>query len=417
LAGTPPLPKHDAETFADSYAATGWEADDAGIRALEAVAPRSDAASIERLADDRAAVVAALRAIYLPVLQRNAEGLQYLVRNGVPPSRKPTDSDAVLFVDGLRMDLAHRPAGLLRDAGASVNIGWRWTGYPTVTATCKPLASPAAVRFKGGEAAETFEPQSSDGRRVVQQVLLRELGALGWGTEMTLVPSDRCWQEAGHFDKDGHGQQSRMADHISAGLSAVAAEALRLVRSGRRLRIATDHGWLLMPGGLPVASLPTGLTVTKWRRCAVVKEGAASSATQLPWTWNSAVYIATAPGIHVFMDGTEYAHGGISPQECIVPELTVAPFMASRRAEIKSADWVGMRLRVKADGSNGLSVDLRLGSDGEGGSIADRPRDLDADGRTSLMVPDDMLVGRPALLELRDASGQAVASRTMVVGG
>jgi len=417
VAGSPLLPAHDAEALAEAYTATGWETDAAAIRALEAVAPRSDGTAIERLAEDWAAVVAALRAIYAPWLQRNADVLQLLLRNGVPPSKAPSDSDAVLFVDGLRMDLAQRLVAMLRDAGARVEIGWRWTGYPTVTATCKPLASPAVGRFRGGDAADTFEPQSADGRRVVQSVLLRELGALGWRTEMTLVPSDRCWIEAGHFDKDGHGQQSRMADHVSADLSAVAAEALRLVQTGRRLRIATDHGWLLLPGGLPAASLPSGLTETRWLRCAVVKEGAASSATQLPWTWNPAVHIATAPGIHVFREGAEYAHGGISPQECIVPELMVMPIAAARRVTIETVEWDGMRLRVRADGGDGLSADLRLGADGEGPSIADRPRQLDADGRTSLLVRDDMLIGRPAVLELREAGGQVVASRTTVVGG
>jgi hypothetical protein len=143
-----------------------------------------------------------------------------------------SDSDAVLFINGLRMDLAHRLAALLEVAGANVNLGWRWAGSPTVTATCKPLASPAAKRLRGGESTETFEPQSADGRRVVQMVLLNELAALGWRNGMTLIAAERCWMEAGHFDKDGHGQQSLMADHVNAGLSALAAEALRLVQSG-----------------------------------------------------------------------------------------------------------------------------------------------------------------------------------------
>jgi hypothetical protein len=416
LAGSPPLPVHEADTLADAYATNGWAADDGAIRALEAVAPRPNAV-IENLAEDRAAVVTALRAIYAPWLQRNAETLQRLLKDGVPPPAAQPDCDAVLFVDGLRMDLAQRLATVLRDAGARVEFGWRWTGFPTVTATCKPLASPAVSRFRGGDAAETFEPECSDGKRVIQSILLREQSALGWRSEMTLVPTDRCWVEAGHFDKDGHSQGARMADRVDSDIAVVAAAALAFVRSGRRLRIATDHGWLLMPGGLPVSSLPAGLTETRWLRCAVVREGAATSVTQLPWTWNPAVHIASAPGIHVFRAGAEYAHGGISPQECIVPELMVMPGSAARRVTIDALEWTGLRLHVTAKGGVGLSAELRLGSDGEGDSIAGKPRELEADGHVSLLIPDDLLIQRPAMLQLRDSGGRVVASRVTVVGG
>jgi hypothetical protein len=129
------------------------------------------------------------------------------------------------------------------------------------------------------------------------------------------------------------------------------------------------------------------------------------------------VHIATAPGIHVFRQGAEYAHGGISPQECIVPELLVLPIAPVLRVIIETVEWVGMRLRVHANGGDGLFADVRVGTEGDGASVADRPRQLDADGRTSLLVPDDMLIGRPALLELRDAGGQIVASHATVVGG
>jgi hypothetical protein len=42
---------------------------------------------------------------------------------------------------------------------------------------------------------------------------------------------------------------------------------------------------------------------------------------------------------------------------------------------------------------------------------------MDADGRTSLLVPDDTLEGKAAQLELRDPTGQVVATRGVVVGG
>jgi hypothetical protein len=417
LAMAPPLLAQDPVTLADKYAETGWEADDAALHALEAVAATQEADNIATLQEDREAVVAALRALYAPRLEREALALQALLPAGPPPPRKPEDADTVLFIDGLRMDVAHRLAALLSDKGAEIKLGWRWTGFPSVTATCKPLASPAASRLHGGEAAEGFEPLAPDDKRATHSVLMRELAALGWRTDATLLPGDKCWVEAGHFDKDGHNQQSRMADGMGAALSEVAAEALRLVREGRRLRICTDHGWLLLPGGLPVANLPAGLTETRWRRCAVVKEGAATTATRLPWSWNKAVPIAIAPGSHVFVSGAEYAHGGVSPQESIVPELLVMAMAASRRAVIVDAEWSGLRVRLRAEGADGLVADLRLGADGGGRSVADKAREVDADGRTSLLVPDDRLEGKAAMLELRDPTGQVVATRGVVVGG
>jgi hypothetical protein len=222
--------------------------------------------------------------------------------------------------------------------------------------------------------------------------------------------------ETGHIDKDGHSLQGRLPDQFPAALHPIVAEILSLTRAGRRVRIITDLGWLLMPGGLPLARLGTGLTETKWSRCALVKDGAASPVRQVPWSWNKMVPVATAPGAHVFWAG-DYAHGGISPQECVLPELCVAPMRSGRHAAIVDLEWRGLRLRVCADGGDGLMADLRLGADGEGASIADRPRQLDADGNTSLLVPDDLLEGKPALVTLRDQEEKLVASKPTVVGG
>ncbi len=105
------------------------------------------------------------------------------------------------------------------------------------------------------------------------------------------------------------------------------------------------------------------------------------------------------------------------PQESIVPELIVMPLTAPRRAAIVDVEWSGLRVRLRAEGANGLVVDLKLGADGEGASIADKAREVDADGRTSLLVPDDALLGKPALLELRDPGGEVATTRGVVVGG
>jgi hypothetical protein len=90
---------------------------------------------------------------------------------------------------------------------------------------------------------------------------------------------------------------------------------------------------------------------------------------------------------------------------------------AARHAVIIDLEWRGLRLRVRADGGDGLTADLRLGTDGEGRSIADRPRQLDADGHTGLLVPDDLLVGQPALLTLRDQREKLIGGKATMVGG
>jgi hypothetical protein len=416
LANTPPLPVNDADALAAAYAAEGWQADWAALAASAAVAPAGNGAAVHG-AENRAAVTAALRAIYTPRLHRDADALQGLFRNGVPKSAAAGPADAVLFVDGLRMDLAQRLVTLLQDEGAHAELSWRWAGFPTVTATCKPYASPAAARFKGAAQTTDFYPAAADGKLAEQPVLLREMASLGWRPDEALIGSEPCWIEEGHFDSDGHKQQARMTDRVEAELGALAGRALRIARTGRRLRITTDHGWLLLPGGLPVAKLEAGLTDTKWSRCAVVKDGAATTATRLPWTWNAAVAVATAPGAHAFRGGQEYAHGGVSPQECVVPDILVAPLAGARRAAIVTAEWAGLRLRIQADGGDGLLADILSGVEGEGGSVVAKVLPLDADGRTALLVPDDTLMGRPALLVLRDDGGNVVASRAVVIGG
>lgn len=414
VATTPPLPTGDADALASAYAAEGWQADWHALRALAAVAPSAGAAM--HAEENRAAVTAALRAIYLPRLQRDAEALQDLVRGGLPGPGPAPEADAVLFVDGLRMDLAHRLVEILREHPAVVDLAWRWAGFPTVTATCKPLASPAASRFKGPPRVDDFYPVSADGKSADQRTLRQELAAVGWSCEETLVGTDPLWLEAGHFDRDGHAQQARMVDRLDAELRSLAARVIRLAHSGRRVRVTTDHGWLLLPGGLPVAKLDAGLTETRWTRCATVKDGAASAATRLPWTWNRSIDVATAPGAHAFVAGQEYAHGGVSPQESVVPDIFVAPLAPPRRAAIVSVEWEGLRLRVQADGGDGLVADLLLGKEGDGGSVVARRLVLDADGRTSLLVPDDAHVGKPALLVLRGEGDRVVTSRDVVIG-
>jgi hypothetical protein len=385
VAQAPPLPSHDAQTLAEAYLAAGWEADWAAMRALD----------IARIGADRDAVTAALHAVYLPWLDAGAVALQNLAAAGKAPFAQPGKPPAppkraaLLFVDGLRMDLAQQLGARLRAKGAAATMGWTWSGFPTITATCKALASPAAGLL-AAVSADGLLP-CFDGKPAQKPVLLKAIEAAGWATSETLLGDEPLWREIGRFDERGHALGADLAIQAHDLLEEVADIALRLARQGHRVRIVTDHGWLLMPGGLPQAPLLAGLTMAcgKGHRVAMLKDGAPTTYPRFPWSWDHRVLLATPTGARVFYTGVEYAHGGVSPQECILPVLDITAEADAAPVVIKPI-WRRLRLNVEVQGGAGLMFDVRLGSDVSGASILPRgPRELDDLGQAGVLIPDE----------------------------
>lgn len=389
IADVPALPAHDGDAMARAYFETGWQADAAALHALD----------IARHGEDRDAVVAALRAVYLPWLDHGAATLQALAAAGkvafaTPKAPNAPPQDAVLlFVDGLRMDLAQELAEQLRARGANVELDWIWSGFPTVTATCKALATPVAASMKAGPASEML-PATADGKSVKKPVLLKALEAGGWSTSETLLADGPVWRECGRFDEEGHALGARLAERTRDGLRDVVEIAMRLAAQGRRVRVVTDHGWLLMPGGLEQAMLDSGLAEPdgKRTRVAALKPGAPTSYTRLPWTWDPAVSLAVATGARAFFAGQEYAHGGVSPQECVLPVLDIRAEGGAARQVVINARWQRLRLKVEVAGGAGLMFDVRLGSDTSGPSVLKGgARQLDDLGQVGVLISEDHL--------------------------
>ena len=186
----------------------------------------------------------------------------------------------------------------------------------------------------------------------------------------------------------------------------------------QEVRIVTDHGWLLMPKGLPKADLPQYLTQTRWRRCAVVKE---SSSVDLPcfsWFWSGTVRIASPRGIDCFLAGEEYHHGGLSLQECVVPQFSIRVWKpAAVSAKIEQVKWAGLRCKIKISGDfAGCRIDLREKlNDPHSSIVAARP--VAADGSAALIVVDDRHAGRATNLVLLDHAGSVVDKQAVTVGG
>ena len=218
------------------------------------------------------------------------------------------------------------------------------------------------------------------------------------------------WTESGKLDALGHSLDALLVRQIDPEIDSLLDRISGLLNAGwSRVRVVTDHGWLLLPGGLPKVELSPHLVATKWSRCAAVKGGSAPNIPTYPWYWNPVLRIASPPGIGAFVANTEYAHGGISLQECVIPELIVERGEEAVTAAITEISWRGMRCRVTVkSNADGLQVDLRLNWKQAASSIVAAAKEVGSNGEASLAVSDDKHEGAAASVVVTDASGRVL---------
>lgn len=405
------------------YADSAWEADTAALSAAAAVKSTADAQAIGK----------ALNAVYRPWLESAAEHFQALVEKEPLPDHDEQSikellvdpGGIVLFADGLRFDVAQRLTSRMREKGWAVMLSTRWAGLPTVTATAKPAVSPVAKQIKGVSLGEDFLPVVADGERPLTtdrfRKLLTSAGYQYIGADETGDPTGRGWTENGELDKLGHSLQGKLAGRVEEQVELLLERIETLLDAGwREIRVVTDHGWLWLPSGLPKVDLPKYLTASRWARCAVIKGGSKVEVPTVRWHWNAHERVAMAPGIACFGAGNEYAHGGLSLQESLVPilRITAGESAATKvSVEISELKWFGLRCRVRVRATQpGLTVDLRIKVNDPGSSVS-RVRELDDKGVASLLVVDDELEGSPAVLVVLDASGHVIAKQPTIIGG
>ena len=405
--------------LADSYQQMGWQVDQAALQALAAVHSKVDAE----------AVGGALRAMYLPWLEDSAQRLQEAIKrtgglhqalNAQVPG---ADGVCTVFVDGLRYDVAKRLEQRLSFLG-NARLSARWTSMPSVTASGKAWCSPVATFIAGSAGDVDFEPRvAADGRPLSGhnfRKLLGEQGVQALDKHECGDSQGRAWTEAGDLDHYGHAHGIRLARDMETQLDQVVERVEELRDAGwRRIRIVTDHGWLLMPGGLPKAELAKHQTETRWGRCAVLKDNAHGTPLTFGWDWCRDVQVAYAPGVANFIAGAEYAHGGISLQECLVPVLELDSADAGRAAadvRIQSVAWKGLRCAVVVEGAAaGYQVDIRTKAALASSSLAASVKPVDG-GKASLAVADDEQMGAAAVVVVLDATGEVMQKQVTTVG-
>lgn len=418
-----PLGGSSIETMASDYANEGW---------------RCDRAAVDSLGDsksqvDKALVAKVVQALYAPWLEKSARRFQELVAKDEAGYRRlvnPVKAEAetcVVFADGLRFDIAGMVQERLEQRGFTVRLNHRIAPIPTVTATAKPVASPAHGSCEGGASSDDFNPVLSASKQPVNASRLRdEMARLGvevlepQETTLAAKMDKGGWTEIGRLDEMGHSLGAALVRHIEAEVEGIADRVAALLGTGwGRVRVVTDHGWLLVPGGLPKVELPAHLVATRWARCASVKGEASTTVPTFAWYWNAHARIASPPGIGSFVANAEYAHGGVSLQECVVPELLVERGVEALKARITEVNWRGMRCRVIVEtNATGVRVELRRNwkqADPEDQRIA-AAKELGSNGQASLAVERDEYEGTAAMVVVLDGTGRVIDSRATTIG-
>lgn len=417
------LPSATVKDLEEAYRTVGWKVDAAMLAVL----------SIPVSEELHLVISSVIQVLYEPWMENAARKLQALVQKaGYPgdrnkqPDPKFNDGTCIVFVDGLRYDTAKRLKEMIEADGREVEEYPFWTTLPSITISGKAAVTPIASLLDGSGDPKEFIPgvagtnHSLKGGYHLRKLLVDS----GWQIlEKQQIGNvkGRAWCEVGNLDEEGHNRGWKLALHLESLLKEIRERVIALSEAGwKTIRIVTDHGWILLPEGLPKTELPSYLTESKSGRCASIKVGAVSEQMVYPWYWDTAWDVALAPGVSCYRAGEEYQHGGLSPQECLTLQLTIKGKKISSDAFNGSLTltWKGLRCSVVADGDFfGLSVDIRLEPGLASTSVVTEPKPFRDNGTTSVVVEDEDLDGKAASLLLLDVNNNVIYQMDTHIGG
>jgi hypothetical protein len=410
------IPGDDLTALASAYADDGWEVDAALIETIAAAGTREDV------------VARAAGTLYRPWVDAIARRFRSAFETAgdaarpTPLAIKP--GTLVLFVDGLRMDVGQAVAERLGNSGMETSLGWRLSPVPSVTATAKALVTPVGDTIAGkGKVGEFLPLEVSSGKPATLDVLRKAMLARGIqildrGTVLQPEkPTSIGYAECGNIDSDGHVMGLRLAAQVQTEVTRISEYVQALKAAGwSHVRVVTDHGWLLMPGGFEPIKLPASTVIAKGCRAAILQEEAAAELAFLPWHWDKSVRIAMPSGAEAFRTGEVYTHGGLSPQECVIPDITVGGDATTPVAlHINAITWRRLRLTVELSGDpTDVTVEVRR-KERDPASRVDIASTLEG-ASARLTVSDEVDEGAPVLVVLIDRHGSVVDARATRVG-
>jgi hypothetical protein len=394
----------------------GWQVDAALIETIAAAGTREDV------------VARAAGTLYRPwvdTLARRFRATYEAAGDAARPSPLAIEPGTlVLFVDGLRMDVGQCLIERLGNVGIKASLTWRLAPVPSITATAKALVTPVGDSIAGSGKVDAFLPlEVSSGKPATLDVLRKAMLARGIQVldRGSALPPERPtsvgYAECGNIDSDGHVMGLRLAAQLQTEVVRICESVQALKAAGwSRVRVVTDHGWLLMPGGFESIKLPASAVIAKGSRAAILQQEAAAELEFLPWHWDKTVRIAMPPGAGAFRAGEVYIHGGLSPQECVIPDITVgSESTAAGALRINAISWRRLRLTVELSGELAdITVEVRR-SERDPTSRIDVTSTVEGT-RARLTVSDEVEEGDPVLVVLIDRHGSVIDARATRVG-
>lgn len=413
---TTPAPADDMKTQATWYAAAGYKIDDLALRAIAAATTASD----------RAAVCKALNGIYDPWVEATARTFQ-AAAVAEYPGEIGLDVPAgtcVVFVDALRFDLGQRLAKRL--ASFEVAVSPRIAAFPTVTPTGQPAVAPVTASFGAGQAFDAADEQGRSVKGAVFRKALSEVGVqyLDWKKGEIGDVNQVAWTQTNTIDELGHAHDHALADMLDQQLDRAAERIQSLLAAGwRRVVVVTDHGFLMPAAAARKVNLPLAVTEGDSARKPRVARLKASAARPdfpiVPWTWDSAVEMVSAPGAAAFEAGTIYEHGGLSPQECVIPVIEISAGAGTATpTQIAGIRWTGQRCRIDFEPAEAdVTAEVRLAPADPSTTIGG-PKSPSEPGEIKILVDEeDAAEGTTAYVVLLSADGIIIAQRQTTVGG
>jgi hypothetical protein len=397
------------------YISDGFEIDFAVRNAFAAVKTDKDKTLIKNI----------IQLIYKPWLENLNTKFQALVEKDctIFTSQKAIEENEnyVLFVDAFRYELAVEFSNRLTKLNYNITLENSWSAIPSLTPTAKPNVAPIAILVATESEINEFRPQLLTGKYLQTNEFRKALKHQGYihvRNAKDINPDSKCWEEIGDIDTKGHTEQADMVKSIEELFEQV-QESLDLAfeKGVKKIKIVTDHGWLLLPGGLPKTEINAGLTETRWGRCALIKEGVSTNFLHLPWRWNPAIFIAYAPGISFFKINEEYAHGGISIQECLVPTIYIEnPNTTTSNAKIIEVKWVNLKCTVITESAqDNYYLDIRSKYNDESTSILENKNKVLKENKVFVMSK-DAAEAQAATIVLMNENGRILDKKVTTVG-